>query len=67
MADHENKPGAATERKGDQESMETEIDVTLEETFPASAPPSWTLGTDHRFEPQVEKMMMKAVKQSRNR
>ena len=26
---------------------EAEIDNTLEATFPASDPPSWTLGTDH--------------------
>jgi hypothetical protein len=26
---------------------EEEIDLNLVETFPASDPPSWTLGTDH--------------------
>jgi hypothetical protein len=33
---------------------EAEIDKTLQDTFPASDPPSWTLGTDHREEPSEE-------------
>jgi hypothetical protein len=32
------------------EMTETEIDKNLQDTFPASDPPSWTLGTDHRKE-----------------
>jgi hypothetical protein len=31
----------------DGEMTEAEIDSNLEESFPASDPPSWTLGTDH--------------------
>ncbi len=37
-ADDAEQPGAMTEE---------EIDRNLAESFPASDPPSWTLGTDH--------------------
>ena len=36
------------------EMSEDEIDRNLQDTFPASDPPSWTLGTDHREDPPLE-------------
>jgi len=38
----------------DADEIEAEIDENLEETFPASDSPSWTLGTDHRVEAQSD-------------
>jgi hypothetical protein len=43
-----------TPQESNDEMSETEIDETLAETFPASDPPSWTLGTDHRDESRSE-------------
>jgi hypothetical protein len=53
MGNEKNSAGA-TGREAEPQSIEAEIDETLEETFPASDPPFWTLGTDHRVEPQVD-------------
>lgn len=36
------------------EMPDDEIDENLVESFPASDPPSWTLGTDHRPEREEE-------------
>ena len=33
------------------EMSEAEIDKNLQDTFPASDPPSWTLGTNHKTPP----------------
>jgi hypothetical protein len=38
-----------------EEMSEAEIDNNLMESFPASDPPSWTLGTNHREETQDKK------------
>ena len=48
----EDKKSADTDKSvADEPGMsEDEIDLNLEETFPASDPPSWTLGTDHHDE-----------------
>ena len=39
--------------EGEGEMSEAEIDQNLADTFPASDPPSWTLGTDHREDTAV--------------
>ena len=48
-----NDPVPDRKSQGVGEMSETEIDKNLQDTFPASDPPSWTLGTDHSKEPSV--------------
>jgi hypothetical protein len=49
-------PAKAGRPEEDESGMsEDEIDLNLAETFPASDPPSWTLGTDHRDESSDKK------------
>jgi len=51
MTENNNREAPAAAQT-DEDKLETEIDETLEETFPASDAPSWTLGTDHHVETQ---------------
>lgn len=45
------EPAKAGKSEEDESGMsEDEIDLNLAGTFPASDPPSWTLGTNHRDE-----------------
>lgn len=49
------EPAEAGRPEEDEVGMsEGEIDLNLIDTFPASDPPSWTLGTDHYDESQGE-------------
>ena len=44
--------GAGAKRAG--EMSESEIDENLEGSFPASDPPAWTLGSNHRARAEEE-------------
>jgi hypothetical protein len=45
-----------TSPRDENEMSEAEIDRNLQDTFPASDPPSWTLGTNHREPPVKDKI-----------
>lgn len=48
MNEEENDSVRAPGAEGEGAMSEDEIDANLEDTFPASDPPAWTLGSDHR-------------------
>ena len=49
------KERAARDTPERDEMSEAEIDGNLAASFPASDPPSWTLGTDHQEESRGER------------
>jgi hypothetical protein len=55
MTEDKDEAVDATKRASGNEMEESEIDDNLRDTFPASDPPSWTLGSNHRSESQPEK------------
>ncbi len=52
MKDDKDTAIPADEPASPGEMTEAEIDQNLADTFPASDPPSWTLGTNHVQTPQ---------------
>jgi hypothetical protein len=50
----DNEPVRETNNLDEGEMSEAEIDKNLQDTFPSSDPPSWTLGTNHHEERTVK-------------
>jgi hypothetical protein len=53
MREDAEEPSRTGNSKGAEGMSEKEIDANLEGTFPASDPPSWTLGTEHQRETSI--------------
>jgi len=51
MPEDRDREAADTPESSGRPMTEAEIDLNLMGSFPASDPPSWTLGTDHPIEP----------------
>lgn len=49
-----NDPAQTLDDSSNGEMSEAEIDDNLEGTFPASDPPAWTLGSNHRADAKQE-------------
>ena len=54
MAEEKDKSTEGPPNSGPGEMSEEEIDENLAEASPASDPPSWTLGTNHREAPKED-------------
>ena len=54
MNQNDNRQSRRAKEKNTDKMSESEIDDNLEESFPASDPPSWTLGSNHRAETERE-------------
>lgn len=54
MAEDKENAGDAGRTVSESEMKESEIDDNLRDTFPASDPPSWTLGSNHRSDSKQE-------------
>lgn len=50
MSEENNHEKQDTSHPVNDEMSEDEVDRNLEESFPSSDPPSWTLGTNHKEE-----------------
>ncbi len=54
MKPNANNSAQASDNKSSSEMSEAEIDENLKDSFPASDPPAWTLGSDHRPDAEQE-------------